>query len=1134
MFNEASIGHEEQRRREVAPNPVTLGEFREATESALDFGDKHLGLWSADGTELSTIAFEEWTDVSMELDDIFFDANGGVLGAQLLKFAELDDAELPHIRSEALRLIAQTALVAQRMSPLIDRLCAVMPTMSRKDVIEKLREGEVLKTKTADYQAIQSIRRSLLGVLSDLEERLEKVTGDEEKTQEQRPKVWNFDEAVRLAPSIIPHDPFASDEETKRYWIDRGGDFLSVSSRKTESLLYELEVLRRASAESKEKATLVGALDVIERWIDRNALMYDDTTGIELNTYHLGMESKEEMNAVFCALDVVKHDNPKFFVSLMGINPAGGKSPYFGNFIHKALFNTQEYVDDCRTIVGDVGRKDDAEKKGARATVNVFTNSLAQLFLMNGTVPHWDFDHIISEAGFKALQQKMQKQIAAEPDEKKKIALATAWAQTLIKPSAEAQFAKQIDIMREGNLPELKAKLFQGLDDHEHPLVALDTIALLPRIAFRDPVIKERLTAVFGEDAVKKSETLRKNCTEKSPEVVRAIFDQIPMFDYENAKMGNFISIALQTAMNREGRLGTMLRWSGSGVDHEEKTFLKNIFHNRAVTKEVILENIKNDKERKFVQDLNVDLDPHGDFGLMFSEITLDALHPQDRSFYSANWNVRHNSTALIYGISIGLSDDDLYSLRRGNTISEKYFDEVRKICIAQATLGDGKGAKILLDGFDQFRLRKPDAAKVVKVIFEHLPKLTSYEKFEFLLKHAEKFEDQDVMDFLTWLPVESGLLREIVLATSEKYPPVFLEYIKTLHQFGEKKDKVWTRFIDTIVESLLDEDDLGEGDLWTEEHVMNFAKTPGFDEVFVKYAKKIFEAYPNLPEKLYGEWGARMVKELEIVEVSPEFLKRMGELCPRDGSDDVMGKWEKLLALRKSVRGDERVVEKKEMRELRHMVSGLISDIMREFPEVIHEGYREMRELFRERMLGFAEVERAFRVGEEKMVEIGFEERIRAQNQLEEKMNELDVKKCLEYLRNDPEEKERWMLIYRAEDGRGRDYSPGWFFVQCEPDEDTRRKNIVGEFSVEKQQERVGDVARRVGIDPAKIRQRSIRETIYDMTVAKELLSENPIEGIWKEESGSSFVVEMSNGHPAVFNIVDVPSEKAGMCVMR
>ena len=139
-----------------------------------------------------------------------------------------------------------------------------------------------------------------------------------------------------------------------------------------------------------------------------------------------------------------------------------------------------------------------------------------------------------------------------------------------------------------------------------------------------------------------------------------------------------------------------------------------------------------------------------------------------------------------------------------------------------------------------------------------------------------------------------------------------------------------------------------------------------------------------------------------------------------------------------------------------------------------------------------------------------------------------------LKYLKDDPEEKESWLLIYRAENREERNYESGWFFVQKNPDSETKAEYMKGVFSIEKQRMVMEDVARNVGFDPKEIRSRSINEVLYDMTVAKELIPENSVEGIWREASGSSFLVRMSNGHPTAINIVDVPWEKAGMCVAR
>lgn len=892
--------------RESAPIPSTLKEFQEATENALDFGEKHLGLWSADSTERSTIAFEEWVDITAELEETFFEMNSGILGKQLLTFASLSDAELVHenIRREIEAVLMQTAPLAHRINPLIDRLCAVNPTMSRADVIATLREGEIAQTQIVDYISKQPHRKSLLGILHNLSERLTKIALEEKRRPSAELTLWDFNqqEKKKLAPVIVLSDPFADDAASQEYWKDRADEsIIKRSEQKTQSIIYELENLRQVIEKDEEKKELVAALNVIESWLESNMILYRDGGETDFSLYHLGMETPTDIDAILGSLDTIKRDNPEFFVQLTGINPAGGKSPYFGSFIHKALFNTQKAVDEAEGSASNLFLK----------------SSLQQLLMINGHVQRWNFDETISEESLKALAQKMEERVAAETTETGKNQVRMLWATMLVKPTIEVEVKRQLEAMKEVNLKELKSELMKRLDDHDHPMLVLKAVSLLPLIAFRDPDIKHRLIAVFGEDVVKEPAQLQEQCKKEDERVIRAVFNQIPIFDYENAKITNFFSTVVQEVMRRESRVNRLRRLVGGEDTKPALDFIQNIFYHRVITGKIAFAGLQTDEQRALVKNLEKEFSAETN--------TLRDLDDPRRAP-----DVLPIDKPLWEAFMIVKGQKNYRSWKEKREYSEQEKDKERDVALASVflTLNNEEDSRRLRENFDAFVLRKKDAGNIVKLMFDHLDNsLTmSYEKFDFLWQHAGKFEENDLLALLKSLPVDDEVLRDIVKHAKEWYSPAFHNYFRTL-KLNAALVKEW----------VLDER-AGLGIMWTEDSVLNFARIPAFRDPFVQNAKDIFTQYPDLPKKLYGDWGARMVERFDLAGEHQDILRRMFEICPKNGGDDVKERWHIL-------QGMLRVTEPRydgerfnpQIQEMGPVLRRIIESFEKEFPEVTH-----------------------------------------------------------------------------------------------------------------------------------------------------------------------------------------------------
>lgn len=119
--------------------------LREATIDASVKTGIDLGLWLKDETRVSTLAYEEWNEVTDGLEDLFFEIEGGVLAHQLLELLALSTDELQQepMRTQAIDLIRQTEVFARRLRPLVDRLASLHPGTDREAVIARLCVGDL-------------------------------------------------------------------------------------------------------------------------------------------------------------------------------------------------------------------------------------------------------------------------------------------------------------------------------------------------------------------------------------------------------------------------------------------------------------------------------------------------------------------------------------------------------------------------------------------------------------------------------------------------------------------------------------------------------------------------------------------------------------------------------------------------------------------------------------------------------------------------------------------------------------------------------------------------------------------------------------------------------------------------------
>lgn len=507
--------------------PASLEELREATDQAFSKVQQEFG---------KTDSLEEWLDVTDDLDEAFLVEADGILGMKLMELVALDDESLSARRFEAEQLIKQTASASMRLYPLIHRLQTIGFAPTRAEVVNKISAGELTEQVKVNNVSITPTRESLIGLLRHLDSRL-------------GTNVWSLEYPPELPTTVIVSNPFnEADPEIAKYWgqqiaakrkiepEEKHGVF-STSHDKTIGVIWELENI----AEHQNDTNLKQACVAVVNFLNHKAIYYQDPDPLDFENYNLGHEQPEVLMELFRSLDIIKHQDPELFLELVGINPEdGGRSPYFGSFLHKAIYNTQKVV----------------EATGPKLGESMIRTMLEQLLTLDEHVK--TYAGIVSQESLKAMSSEMRKQVESAPT-------ATAKAQALLMMMApytqmaiDAEVRRQFSELREASSENIVAELQRHKEDVEHPLKMMSYVGGLPDSAKNNLEIQKELRQIFGprpgrdgfvfpNDFFK----VRKGCFAQKGDPVRVLYERIPLIDesLEDLGLGLRIKIAVRDAV---------------------------------------------------------------------------------------------------------------------------------------------------------------------------------------------------------------------------------------------------------------------------------------------------------------------------------------------------------------------------------------------------------------------------------------------------------------------------------------------------------------------------------------------------------------------------------------------------------
>lgn len=544
-------------RAQEVTHPVSIEELRQASESSVAAVEQVLANFDRlqamkepreddESESIESPAYDDWLDASLDLDEAFLEENEGALGARLIELTALDDAAFELRKEEAQKLLRQTGNIALRIHPSVHRLVTLGFVTSRSEAVEKLSEGNLVKQVRVNNVSITPRRRTTIGLLRDLDARF---------SVEEQTNIWTLEVAPEMPSSVMVSDPFrVGDDDLNTYWGHRiaarrearpseEATILSISGDKTITVLSALENIR----DRAEDEVLRTAAGHVAQWLDGKRIYYQDPDERDFELYHLGMEDPQVLMSVLRSLDVIKHFDPELFFELLGIDASeGGRSMYFGSFLHKALYNTQRNIDASSAELGTMA----------------ISTMMRQLFTVDDHVQ--TYAAVVSQESLRAMAGQVKKSVDAVSTPASKAQMLMMMAVPYSRMAVDAEVRRQLDAFREASSENVVEELRRRIDDIEHPLKLADYLVGLPKHATDDVLVRRQLRRIFSEEQIESGE-IRRIVTYKYefengmwnpfaidlPSVIRELYGRIPLIDESREDLGFAlrVKVALRDAI---------------------------------------------------------------------------------------------------------------------------------------------------------------------------------------------------------------------------------------------------------------------------------------------------------------------------------------------------------------------------------------------------------------------------------------------------------------------------------------------------------------------------------------------------------------------------------------------------------
>ena len=635
--------------------PSSKDELEKATSNVSFEVGYDLDFQSHEGT---TLAHEEWDDVTLGLEKLFFEIKDGQKAQELLILAAESAETLAQepARGQAITLLRETAPFAHRLRPLVERIAHLLRGGSKEEVLANLISGR--PEDTEDGGEMEACL-TLFGALQTLGNKL----GDAPEA-----RLWML-EAVELPSAIVLRNPFSLEDGVQAYWRVRikaakearpnepEPTIFSLSGHKTEALIGDLELWRETLENDPEQKDLANALQRIEEWLEKKLVYYRDGSPADVAAYRL--KEGGEFLSVIKDLDLVKQKDPERFLEMCGMTAEGEKSSGFGTFLHATLYNTQDHVHKSKTGAAIEGM-------------------ITQLLTTDQPITFFEGAGAFTPEQFRAMAEQGAGIIKQAPPEGA-ATVAAMVVGALMRPAMAAEVTRQLEAMQNGGEQEKeKKRLLELLADVEHPMLLLEYLGNASLSLFDDPEVQTALWPIFGKISadnqsphfVDTPARLKEACRQENPSTVRAVFNRLPLFDATAGTFGPYLKTVWREVNARGSYFGKTKEQFMRQVNPKMRAITPEVLADYIVTTEPPWVKLSPDEQREAAPKIKQKLiDQYGDMLDVVqnpSTITTREMQKEDRDFYLAqvfaykNRTGSFDSPAAVRGV---FSDADMNAI---------------------------------------------------------------------------------------------------------------------------------------------------------------------------------------------------------------------------------------------------------------------------------------------------------------------------------------------------------------------------------------------------------------------------------------------------------------------------------------
>lgn len=500
----------------IKNQPISVDDLYHATEDAFDLIASKIESDPERKDELEVL-YAHYIEASTLTSHHFFADDNGQRAKTLVELLQIDqktllsEVNLNRVTS----LLSESRHIARLITAMLRRVDQAEIFFENNDAFNILSTGP--DNKTTLIAAIQTLCKRLQGMLDEHTE------------------PWELDISHIGIDPLIVEDPLSIDDnpvlqiDPQTRWAhrriiawSRGTEArtpLQLSQQVTERLIFEIgQAIEHISASAlPNRESLLLAYKNLYDWLIHKKDFYKKQNGEDVLAYNLiDGEFFEPFADLIESLNTIKFHDPAFFVEMLGVNPysAGGVSPYWGNFLQKALANTRQRLKNACL--------------DAMATRELFDRALT-LDCVALPIRIDYFDTLVAGAREDIESEKKSKQIVAS----------AFWMVAISFIASKGLVAHEFKKMRRLNPEAAAADVMRMLGSYGLYRIqeTLDTLANAPVAVLQRPAIIIKLAKIFHGIEPHNIESFQQQCKRPFGPPFYRLLDQMPTITIQNGQV---------------------------------------------------------------------------------------------------------------------------------------------------------------------------------------------------------------------------------------------------------------------------------------------------------------------------------------------------------------------------------------------------------------------------------------------------------------------------------------------------------------------------------------------------------------------------------------------------------------------